>query len=92
MQKNGNYTTVKKGLITGLHVVGNIYEGVTEGMSEAGTGLAKGSAEVVGAKYGKDAGDATYGVMEGARNVFRIVKAPKSEAKKVFFENEGEKK
>ena len=84
MQKNGNYTTVKKGLITGLHVVGNI--------CEAGTGLAKGSAEVVGAKYGKDAGDATYGVMEGARNVFRIVKAPKSEAKKVFFENEGEKK
>lgn len=48
----GNYKEYKKKLLTGLHIVGNIYGGITEGISQAGNGLVKGTTQVVGAKYG----------------------------------------
>ncbi len=40
----------------------NFYEGLSEGLTEAGTGLAKGTKKVGSAKYGNDAGEAGYGV------------------------------
>ena len=59
-------------------------------MSEAGVGLAKGTTNVIGAKYGKDAGQASYGVVEGAKNVAGIIKVPKKEAYKMFKQKEEE--
>lgn len=50
-----------------------MYEGLSEGISQAGTGLAKGTTQVVEAKYGKDAGQTSYELIEGARNVYRIM-------------------
>ena len=70
----------------------NLYEGLSEGISEAATGLAKGGTKVIGAKYGDDAGEASYGMVEGARNVVGIMRVPKNEAKKVLKEEEEEGK
>lgn len=82
MIEEGNYKNYKKKLLTGIHIIANIYEGITQGISQAGTGLAKGTTQVVGAKYGKDAGEATENTIEGVRNVYKIMDAPYNVAKK----------
>lgn len=46
--------------------------------------MAKGSAEVVGARYGKDAGEAAYGIGKGALNVYNLTKVHKDAAKKAL--------
>lgn len=76
MIENGNYTGYKKKFLTGIHIIANIYEGITQGISQAGNGLAKGTTQVVGAKYGKEAGEATGNIIEGTRNVYKIMDAP----------------
>ena len=91
MNENGDYSTVKKTVKTGIHVLANLYEGLSEGLTSAGVGLMKGGTKVVGAKYGEEAGEASYGVVEGAKNVAAIMKVPKNEAKRVFLEKEEEK-
>lgn len=42
----------------------------------------------MGAKYGKDAGEASYNIGKGALNVYKIVQVPKNEAKKVLQPDE----
>lgn len=59
-----------------MHIVFNVYDGFNEGMNEATKGLAVGSKNVVDKKYGKDAGDATYNIVQGARNVYKVTKVP----------------
>ncbi len=59
MIQNNDYKGYKKKFFTGVHIIANIYEGIAEGLSNASVGLAKGTTQVVGAKYGKDAGEAT---------------------------------
>lgn len=56
MIEKNDYNSYKKKLLTGVHIIANIYEGIAEGIGHAGTGLAKGTTQVVEAKYGKDAG------------------------------------
>lgn len=76
--------------MTGLHVITNIYEGVTEGMSEASVGMLKGTNEVVSKKYGPDAAEVGFGVVEGYRNIAKIYKIPKNEAKKLLKPTDSE--
>ncbi len=81
---NGDYHSYKKKILTGLHIVGNIYEGLADGISQAGNGLMKGTAQVIEAKYGKEAGEVTGHIIEGTRNVYKIVDSPYNVAKKQF--------
>ncbi len=82
MIEKNDYNSYKKKLLTGVHIIANIYEGIAEGIGHAGTGLAKGTTQVVEAKYGKDAGEATGNIIEGARNVYKITESPYTVAKK----------
>lgn len=77
---NVNNNSMKKNLFTGVHIIGNIYEGLHEGMSNAMNGLAKGTGHVVGAKYGKDAGSSSEQIIQSGRNVMNIIEAPKKVA------------
>ena len=54
--ENPHYETVKNGAKTGVGVLANVYDGVVGAVYSAGSGMAKGVSNVVGAKYGKDAG------------------------------------
>ncbi len=74
----GNYKEYKKKILTGLHIIGNIYGGITEGISQAGNGLVKGSTQVVGAKYGPEAKELSYQMIEGGRNIYRIANIPEN--------------
>ena len=44
----------------------------------------KGTAQVIEAKYGKEAGEVTGHIIEGTRNVYKIVNSPYNLAKKQF--------
>jgi hypothetical protein len=56
MIQNGNYNTYKNNANTGMHLIGNIVDGLVEGITNLGAGIAKGGNKIVAAKYGKDAG------------------------------------
>ena len=73
------YESVKNGAKIGAGVVANLYDGVVDAVYSVGSGVAKGATKIVGAKYGKDAGEATDGALEGAGNVLKIVRIPKDE-------------
>jgi len=71
------YEAVKNGVKTGAGVVANIYDGVVDAVYSIGSGVANGATKIVGAKYGRDAGEATDGALEGAGNVLKIARIPK---------------
>ena len=60
---NPKYETVKAGVKTGAGVLANLYEGVVEAVYSVGSGVSKGATQVIGARYGKDAGEAADGAM-----------------------------
>jgi len=54
--KTGSYNNYKNNLSTGVHLIGNIVDGLVEGITSLGAGISKGSNKVITAKYGKEAG------------------------------------
>lgn len=54
MMQNGNYNNYKNNANTGMHLIGNIVDGLVEGIVNLGAGIAKGGNKIVNAKYGKD--------------------------------------
>jgi len=51
------------------------------------SGMARSAKHVIGAKYGKDAGDAGYNLFEGARVIYKLPGIPLKEAKKALKES-----
>ena len=84
LQENPNYETVKQGAKTGVGVLANLYDGVVDAAYEVGSGVAKGAAKIIGAKYGKDAGEAADDAFEGAGNVAKVVRTPADQAAKAL--------
>ena len=49
-----------------------------------GSGVAKGAAKMVGARYGEDAGQAADEALEGAGNIAKVMRVPEVQAAKAF--------
>lgn len=82
MQENPYYKPVKEGAITSVKVIANLYSGAVGAVYAVGSGISKGATQVIEAKYGKDAGEASDGVFEGVGNVGKMYRIPVDQAAK----------
>lgn len=55
LKENPRYETLKQGAKTGAGVLANLYDGVVGAVYSVGSGVAKGTGKIIGARYGEEA-------------------------------------
>ena len=67
-------------------MLANLYDGVVGAVYSVGSGVAKGTGKIIGARYGEEAEEVADGAFEGAGNALKIMRVPADQTAKALKE------